>query len=71
MSDVFYMVFRVGKRGPVNQHETLSSAIAEASRLAELDSGRFYILQSVGYVDRPKVPLAYVDLTPRIERGDK
>ena len=45
----FYMVYRIGGNAPRVVHETITSAISEAKRLAKLHIGEtFVVLQSVG-----------------------
>ena len=67
MSDVFYMIHGCGKGKPTKRHESEASAIAEATRLADLEGGRYYVLKVIGYTDRPIVPSAYVDLSKQGE----
>ena len=47
--DNFYMVHRIGGNGPRVRHETTTSAVEEAKRLAKMHVGEtFVVLQAAG-----------------------
>ncbi len=47
--DNFFMVYRIGGNGPRVMHETTTSAVDEAKRLAKLHIGEtFVVLQAAG-----------------------
>jgi len=51
-----------GGAAPQKRHETKESAIEEANRLARQERADYYVLEVIGIVDQPVIPLAYRDL---------
>jgi len=60
----FWAVWRVDGGGPpTKRHASKSDAIKEADRLARQSSAKYYVLESVGYVEVPDIPARYTELT--------
>lgn len=59
----FWAVWRIdGGSPPHKRHTTLAAAQAEAERLAKLADTPYYVLETVGVVERPKVPMEWREL---------
>lgn len=63
MSEKFFAVWREnGGSAPSKRHETKESAIAEASRLAQQSSVRYFVLEVIGVVAPIQFPVAYSEI---------
>jgi hypothetical protein len=59
----FWAVWKVdGGSPPHKRHTTFESAKAEAERLATQSQGDYYVLEVVGVVRRPVLPMEYTAL---------
>lgn len=62
-ADKFWAVWRIdGGSPPHRRHETLESAKAEAGRLAQQQASEYYVLEVVGVVRRPVMPMVWEDI---------
>ena len=58
METKFWMVLKAGTNYTCFRHPTYGEAIAEATRLANVDaSSKFYVLEAVGSAQKPPVSL--------------
>lgn len=55
MHDEFWCVWSPSGRTPTVKHTTVDSAAMEATRLARLNGGVFYVLRAVGRAERSDV----------------
>lgn len=59
----FWAVWRIdGGSPPHKRHTTFEQAKAEAERLAANQSAEYYVLESVGIVKRPVLPMEWESL---------
>ena len=59
----FWMVIREsGNSAPTMRHETKDAAIAEANRLSLQANERYYVLETVGYLEQPRQPVNYTPM---------
>lgn len=64
MSDKYWAVWRENGGGaPQKKHVTKEDAITEASRLAQQENSRYFVLEVIGVVAPVKFPVAYTDVT--------
>jgi hypothetical protein len=62
MDKKFWMVYRENGEASRKCHNTKEEAITEARRLAGLGEGRFFILEVIGIVCRPELPIEYTEI---------
>jgi len=59
----FWAVWRdTGGSAPTKRHSTKDEALAEAFRLATQSSERYYVLEAIGTVSPPAVPVNFTPL---------
>lgn len=59
----FWAVWRIdGGTPPHKRHATFDAAKAEAERLASTQGGEYYVLETIGAIKRPVMPLEWEDL---------
>jgi len=60
----FWAVWReTGGAAPSKRHQTKEDALAEAGRLAQQSSERYYVLEAIGVVAPVVTPVSYVEFS--------